>query len=127
MDIDQYKKLFLESAREHLDQLNKIFIASENSDIDTVTAKTLHLHIHSLKGEASALEYRNLGLYLTIVELYLRNITINNQVIDKKLWPVLRHFLDEVTDSINYIEQNDKEPESLTGEAQKLKLELNTS
>lgn len=57
MDLNKYKTLFVEEAREHLAAVGRLLVASETSSDPAAIVDDVFRHVHSVKGMAASMGY----------------------------------------------------------------------
>lgn len=102
MDNNKYLTLFISSAKDHLSKMKQILQPTTINNIKDINLEQLHLHAHSLKGEAFIMNYRELGEYITVIEkklkIYMENkLQLND--IQKEI------ILNAIEDCLQFIEQ----------------------
>lgn len=125
-DVKQFQNLFLQSAGEHVERLNTLLNAEQNhetiSNIDD-----LHLHAHSLKGEALAMQYPQFGAYITVIEKYLKSLKDNNISIPQDKNGILKECVNELYIGLQYIKAEKTDPLDFENKTQHLKKVLGVS
>ena len=76
MDVSQYLEIFLDEAKEHLENLNTQILKLEQEPEDTDTINEIFRAAHSLKGMAGTMGYKRMQTLTHDMEMYsLRSVT----------------------------------------------------
>ncbi len=59
-NLNKYKDVFLSEAKEHIAAMNKTLLALEQNQDNLGLVNQIFIHIHTLKGMADTMEYRNI-------------------------------------------------------------------
>lgn len=122
-DVTQFKDLFLQTANDHILKMSSL-LNQITEDSSKSLIEDLHLHAHSLKGEAFAMQYIQFGTYVTVIEIYIKNIMEANGTISEVKLNCLRSAIQEMSKILEIIHNNQKEPDNLTVEIESLQNRL---
>lgn len=120
MDMSQYLGVFLDEAREHLQNLNdKLMILEENAD-DPELINSIFRSAHTLKGSSGQMGFQNMMELTHIMEnvfdaLRHHTIQVNSEMID-----VLFEGLDHLEGMADQIEQNGNDASDVSDTKKKL-------
>ena|SRR3989344_7901312 len=108
-DLSEFQELFIKSAKEHLDELADLNTQLSGTDFKKVI-ESVHLHIHSLRGEAYTMYYNQFGNYLSILETYFKSIIESTVIPDDNFKKILSSEIYEIKLIVEYIEMSKSEP-----------------
>lgn len=123
-DLSKYQSLFLETARKHVQAMHELLNLLQKDDKQQATLNDLHIHAHSLKGEAFALSYIKTGTYITVIEQYLKNLISSDVWISASAIRELEAALSQISRSLEKIEKQNHESDDLEEKAKQLKVLL---
>ena len=72
MDVSQYLEIFIEEAKEHLQNLNEHILVLEKDPENIDTINEIFRAAHSLKGMAGTMGYKKCNSLHMIWKMYLR-------------------------------------------------------
>lgn len=110
-DQQKYKALYIQTAREYVEQIRTNLIQLQSKNTSTDNIDTLHREYHSLKGQSEMMGYTNIAsLSALLEELFLsikeKKYTITGEVITKLLDfdDAMKACLDEIENTNNEID-----------------------
>lgn len=120
MDMSQYLGVFLDEAREHLQNLNDKLMTLEQNTNDPDLINSIFRSAHTLKGSSGQMGFQNMMELTHIMEnvfdaLRHQNITVSSQMID-----VLFEGLDHLEAMADSIEQDGTDARDVTATVNKL-------
>lgn len=122
-DLSQFQDLFIETSSDHVSTLISLLDKYKVSR-DTELIDDIHLHFHSLKGEAFAMKLNQFGEYITILESYIKTIKASNSFLPDDKITTIKDSLSEIVQMIENIKSEKKEPSGLEIKSQRLKEQL---
>lgn len=118
-DLSQFRDLFFETAGEHIEKLKSLIFRYKTNKDNNLIAE-VHLHLHSLKGEVLAMKFTAFGKYITVLELYVKNIKNTNVQIPEKNLMIIENSVLEVNNILEIIKTVQNEPLDLEEKSNKL-------
>lgn len=125
-DVSRFQELFLQTANGHILKMSSL-LNQITEDSSKSLIEDLHLHAHSLKGEAFAMQYIQFGTYVTVIEIYVKNIKESNGTITEEKINYLRSAIQEMSKILEIIHNNQKEPDDLSIETETLQNRLSNT
>src|SRR5262245_58535799 len=92
-DVQKYKKLYLETARNYLVNMQTCVSELLNNDHKPETVKQIHLDAHSLKSQSQMMGYQNVAKITSIIEELFNKEEKENIVVSK---PILTKIQSDV-------------------------------
>ena len=111
-DLNDYKKLYLRTAREYLDNLstNCAKLSANLQDKDAVNA--IHISSHSLKSQSQVMGFFDITVLSETIEKRSRDILTEAAQIDNTFTILLKKSIDEISLKLAQIEKGDAETSS---------------
>jgi two-component system, chemotaxis family, sensor kinase CheA len=119
-DLSEYKDLYLQTSREYLQSLNENLLKLEKDQTDPAAIDEIFRSAHSLKSQSAAMGYEKTGYLCHTVEDVFYEIKEGRLAPTAELADSLFKAFDNLTKSIDSIEQNGQEVD-LTESAEELK------
>ncbi|HWY79806.1 MAG TPA: Hpt domain-containing protein [Candidatus Sulfotelmatobacter sp.] len=108
-DQVKYKALYLQTARQYIDELQKnLHQLIQGTEIDKVI-DTLHRDAHSLKGQSLMMEYKSMGTISLLMEKIFEAKKENKSELPEDILVKLDEASREMSDCLNIIAQTSKE------------------
>ena len=107
VDVSEYKREFLQEAREYIDVMNQKFIKLEKGDLSAIDE--LFRVAHTLKGMAGFMGYRNLELLCHRLESAMGKIRDRSLKVDEGIIDILLKAVDKIEEIIDKIESEDND------------------
>lgn len=108
-NVFEYKDLYLETAREYIQSLNKNLLILEKSPKDIDATSEIFRSAHSLKSQSGALGFSNTGFLCHVIEDVFYEIKQGKKDLNSNLADLLFKAFDSLESSINSIEKDSKE------------------
>lgn len=108
-DIQKYKALFLQTARNYLQnmQLNISFLLKGEQQI--IAIKQIHIDAHSLKSQSQVMGYINIAKIAEIIEYIFNKEEKESIEMKKEVLIRIQADISRLHDSLTEIEKKDKE------------------
>jgi two-component system, chemotaxis family, sensor kinase CheA len=117
MDITQYLEIFIEEAKEHLQNLNTSLLEMEKNSEDKDLVNEVFRVAHTLKGMAATMGFKRMAKLTHDMENVLSEIRNGNLGIDPNMLDVLFQCLDAleqyVDNIINTSNEGDEDNQSI--------------
>jgi len=107
--MDEFKDLYLQTARERIQQLNDLLIKLEQKPKELDIINELMRTGHSLKGESGAMGYTELASLAHVIEDLFTGIGNGSLSISTELMDMLFESIDKIQESVKSIETNNTE------------------
>lgn len=108
-DQQQYKALYLQTAREYVkilqENLTKLNSGNETADV----IDTLHRDSHSLKGQSEMMGYHSIGVLALLMEDIFRNKKEKNLILTPEIVNQMSQGVQEIAVSLDQIDKVNKE------------------
>jgi len=121
MDISQYLEIFIEEAKEHLQNLNTSLLSLEKDANDKALINEVFRSAHTLKGMAATMGFKKMSVLTHNMENVLSEIRNDQMQVDGKLLDILFQCLDALEGYVDKIIETSSEGE---GNSDKLVAEL---
>jgi two-component system chemotaxis sensor kinase CheA len=109
MDTSKYIALFVEESKEHLQQLNKEVVAAESTaDAEAINVDEIFRHLHSLKGMAASLDYKDFAELAHSLENLVSKIREGSMTLSREIVDLLLDGIDCMSSDIQSIEKGGK-------------------
>ncbi len=115
-EIQEYKALYLQTAKEYVATLQKQI--PHVKDMEAVTQ--LFMSAHSLKSQSLVMNYHKTGILSGLLEKVFRSLKESSLTLSTELEAVLREAIDAITTSLKSIEKNNHEDETISSITNKL-------
>ncbi len=102
-NLNQYKNLFIETARKYLLNLNKDLEIMVSLRDKTGAIEDAFISAHSLKGQSFVMGYKSLGYACSILEDYFRKIKDGKESLETDKLKLIALMVKEISRSINQI------------------------
>lgn len=108
-DVQKYKKLYLETARNYLENMQMCisFLLKGEQKLETI--KQIHLDAHSLKSQSQMMDYANIAKISEIIEYLFNKEEKENMEVKHELLIKIQSDITRLFDSMNEIEKEGKE------------------
>ena len=108
INLDDYKEDYIIAALELVDNMRAILITSDFQNQPDLI-ETLHRDGHSLKGQALAMGYNQIGLTGKMLESVFLSVKEGKTNIDKNLRDLMLETLATIREALNKIKSGDEE------------------
>lgn len=119
IDLSEYKALYLQTAKEYVDQFRKDLDSFEKDAKNHEIVKRLHLSVHSLKSQSLIMGYTGIGVLAGTLEQVFRQVMDRSLALDSSQLFLLKQSADTLSQSIEHIARGEKLPKT-TDQIQKL-------
>src|SRR5208337_1591523 len=106
VDVDQYKQLFIEEAKEHVEVLTKSLLILEKDPKNTDVLNMLFRSAHTLKGSSAMMGYKDFSELTHAMEDVFDSMRKGNQP-SSDLVSILLECVDVLTSRLNRIQANE--------------------
>ncbi len=101
--MEEFKDLFIQTARERIQQLNELLLKLENNPKELTIVEELMRTGHSLKGESAAMGYSHIAALGHVVEDLFTDIGAGKTEINKNIMDALFESIDHIEASIDNV------------------------
>jgi chemotaxis protein histidine kinase CheA len=106
----KYQDLFITSAAEHIEKL-RIDVDQFKQTTDKQIMNQLHIHAHSLKGEALIMGYKQLGRYCLVLERFFKQCLQEEKAFMDEYVSAVIEAIDHLKECLQCIKESLKEPD----------------
>ena len=114
VDLSSYKKLYLQTAKQHSDVLSESYIKISRNSLDKDALKNMYISAHSLKSQSQAMGYVKIGALSGIIEKIIKNILADNTQVPNDLMAAIKDAIENVKLSLRNIQRENKEKDTDT-------------
>jgi len=119
-DMEQYKELFIEEAKEHLQIINQSLLDFEKNPNDVETLNKIFRSAHTLKGSSGMMGFKDISELTHVMEDIFDNLR-NGTKASSDLIDVLLECVDVLETRLNELENGKDEPVDVSSLIKKLK------
>ena len=109
VNILDYKRIYLETAREYIQSLSKCCIELENDPLDKNAVSNLHISSHSLRSQSQVMGYNNMSNITGLIEKIARDMLEGKQKVTPEFCSVLKESVEALSSCLSAIEKENKE------------------
>ncbi|MEK6861402.1 MAG: hypothetical protein AABY07_05505 [Nanoarchaeota archaeon] len=109
VNLSDYKKIYLETAKEYIDNLYRSCKELENNPTNKEALRELHISAHSLRSQSQVMNYTNISNLTGTIERIARGLLDGTYNIDNRFTSFLEKAITELNLSLTDIEKADKE------------------
>ncbi|MEK7516946.1 MAG: Hpt domain-containing protein [Patescibacteria group bacterium] len=109
VNILDYKRIYLETAREYIQSLSKCCIELENDPLDKNAVINLHISSHSLRSQSQVMGYNNMSNITGLIEKIARDMLEGKQKVTLEFCSVLKESVEALSSCLSAIEKENKE------------------
>lgn len=109
VNLSSYKNLYIKTAKEYLDVLEKDCISISQNLSDTKVLKSMHLSAHSIKSQSEVMQYFKTAALSGMIEKILKDIIDKNKKLSDELLNVFKEAIENIKLSIQSIENKNTE------------------
>ncbi len=108
-DVQKYKKLYLQTARNYLENMQACISFLLKGEQTHATIKQVHLDAHSLKSQSQMMDYTNIAKISEIIEYLFNKEEKENVEVKHHLLIRIQSDITRLFDSMNEIEASGNE------------------
>jgi two-component system, chemotaxis family, sensor kinase CheA len=108
-EMDEYKDLYIQTARDYIKGLNDALLALEKNPADHAMIEQIFINAHSLKGQSAAMEYKVTGFLCHVVEDVFYEIKHGRMQLTPPVADELFAAFDGLKSSLDRIEHENQE------------------
>jgi two-component system chemotaxis sensor kinase CheA len=108
-ELQQYKALYIQTAREYLLSLQKNIEILIKDPQNRTAIEQLHIDSHSLKSQSLLMQYNNIGLFCEAIEKACVEVIENNQKFTNEILQIMNAGIQKMFAALKEIESQDKD------------------
>lgn len=105
IDISEYKNLYLKTAREYLEILNKNLVVLEQNQNDHEALNQMFIAAHSLKSQSQVMNYMEIVSLALSIEKTARDLLDKSVMLDNDIFSMLKNNTNQLNSSFEKIEK----------------------
>lgn len=109
MFSEKYKDLYLSTTQEQLKEIADVLLLLERNPKNPEYLQTLFISLHSMKGSAATMGYKDTIVYLHQIESLVQAMINGTLLIDKNTLDLIFRSLDTLHANLQYISQHSQE------------------
>ncbi len=117
-DLSNYKRLYIQTARDYLAQLEQSLITLKSDPTNAEAIETAHIAAHSIASQSIVMGYNSTSTICHSIEAYLQLVKDGSKLLNSEVVAFISGFVQKIKISIDSIEVNNKESDLTLDSAQ---------
>lgn len=103
VDLSNFKKLYLKTAKEYLDTLSKNCALLKENFSNREALNKVFIASHSLKSQSQVMNYANIADFSENIERQVRDLLDNNSTLNLESFDIVKNNIDKLNSSLTEV------------------------